>query len=40
MSSKQAASSLSVKSSQPKKVKRKDIAGAAKQSSSKPTPKM
>ena len=41
MSSKPAAaSSLSVKSSQPKKVKRKDIAGAAKKSSSKPTPKM
>ena len=41
MSSKQAAaSSVSVKSSQPKKVKRKDIAGAAKKSSSKPTPKM
>ena len=40
MSSKPVASSLSVKSSQPKKVKRKDIAGAAKKSSSKQTPKM
>ena len=39
MSSKPVASSLSVRSSQPKKVKRKDLAGAraAKQRSSKPT---